>query len=114
MFLVCLGSAESMTEPRKVRIPPGIVSMPWVGKTYAISGGDWIEVPEGTTRDQIDQWMVYAPERPEAVEAQTWEVEGSKGKIYTVRFDGRWSCTCAGFKFRRECKHTNAQKKTFI
>ena len=41
MFLVYLGSAESMTEPRKVRIPPGIVSMPWVGKTYAISGGDW-------------------------------------------------------------------------
>jgi len=47
-----------MTGPRKVRIPPGIVSMPWVGKTYAISGGDWIEVPEGTTQDQIGHRMI--------------------------------------------------------
>jgi len=58
--------------------------------------------------------MVSAPSEIETVEAQSWEVEGSKGKIYTVRFDGRWSCTCHGFKFRRECKHTNEQKKTFI
>ena len=114
MFLVYLGPTHPMTEPRKVRIPPGIVSMPWVGKTYAISGGDWIEVPEGTTQAEVGRWMVYAPAKIETVEAQAWEVEGSKGNTYTVRFDGRWSCTCAGFKFRRECKHTNEQKKTFI
>jgi len=103
-----------MAEPIEVRIPPGIVSMPWTGKTYAISGAHWIEVPEGTTQAEIGRWMVYKNPKPETVPAHTWEVVGSKGKSYTVRFDGRWSCTCAGFKFRRECKHTATKKKTFI
>ena len=103
-----------MNEPIEVQFPPGIVSMPWVGKTYAISGSDWIEVPEGTAQDEIGRWMVYTPRKIEKVEAQSWEVQGSKGNTYTVRFDGRWSCTCPGFNFRRECKHINAKKKTFI
>ena len=33
-------------------------------------------------------------------------VQGSKGNIYTVTNSaGKWSCTCPGFGFRRECKH---------
>ena len=37
---------------------------------------------------------------------ESWQVKGSKGDTYTVsREDGRFSCTCAGHKFRGYCKH---------
>lgn len=33
-------------------------------------------------------------------------VEGSKGMVYTVTTqNGRSSCTCIGFQFRKSCKH---------
>lgn len=35
-----------------------------------------------------------------------WKVEGSKGAQYIVsRDNGKWSCNCAGFGFRKACKH---------
>ena len=36
-----------------------------------------------------------------------YEVVGSRGNKYRVRCDskGIWSCTCAGFGFRRKCRH---------
>jgi hypothetical protein len=40
--------------------------------------------------------------------SRTWLVKGSKGNTYTVTEDnGRRSCTCIGFEFRRQCKHLN-------
>ena len=37
---------------------------------------------------------------------RTWTVAGSRGDSYTVSENaGEWACTCAGFKFRLECKH---------
>jgi hypothetical protein len=51
---------------------------------------------------------VVAPSR---TELQTWTVQGSKGKTYTVTLDhGRYECTCPGFQFRRSCKHVDEQK----
>lgn len=39
-------------------------------------------------------------------EGRTWIVAGSRGDSYTVSENaGEWACTCAGFKFRLECKH---------
>lgn len=33
-------------------------------------------------------------------------VTGSRGEAYTVaRKNQAWTCTCTGFKFRRNCKH---------
>ena len=39
-------------------------------------------------------------------QGETWEVQGSKGDIYTVSLlNGRWSCTCPGATFRSTCRH---------
>jgi hypothetical protein len=36
----------------------------------------------------------------------TWTFAGSKGSVYTVtQQDRRYSCTCPGFQFRRQCRH---------
>lgn len=46
---------------------------------------------------------------------QTWTVSSSKGKdSYVVRREasnGRYSCTCAGFQFRRNCRHIDDVRK---
>ena len=39
-------------------------------------------------------------------EVQTWPIEGSKGKTYTVTKRGsQWSCTCVAGGFGKACKH---------
>ena len=39
-------------------------------------------------------------------EVRVWQVQGSKGNVYTVtQRDGNKSCTCPGFQFRKACKH---------
>lgn len=43
--------------------------------------------------------------------AKTFQVKGSKGDIYTVKQEGsRFTCNCAGFGFRRTCKHVTSVK----
>jgi hypothetical protein len=38
--------------------------------------------------------------------AQSWQVAGSRGSTYTVnRIRSGWTCTCAGFQFRKSCRH---------
>lgn len=40
-----------------------------------------------------------------------WQVDGSKGSKYTVTQEGnRFSCTCAGFGFRKQCRHVDELK----
>ena len=40
------------------------------------------------------------------VDTQTWQVKGSRDNKYTVTCTAtRWTCTCAGFQFRKKCRH---------
>jgi len=78
------------------------------GQKWAVSGQFWLPVDETATLDSIDHIMVYkprsAPETPSSV--QSWQVQGSTGKSYTVTYDGHvWGCTCAGFGWRGKCRH---------
>ena len=37
------------------------------------------------------------------------KVEGSKGAVYELtKTNGKWSCTCPGFEYRKDCKHVRA------
>lgn len=41
-------------------------------------------------------------------ESDVWTVVGSSGSKYIVTRTGRsFECTCAGFGFRRQCRHVN-------
>ena len=47
-----------------------------------------------------------AAKRAMADAVKVWQVEGSKGAVYTVTEEqGQRRCTCPGFQFRRTCKH---------
>lgn len=48
----------------------------------------------------VKQEKVY--EAPE----QRFEVEGSSDTYIVTFKNGVWNCTCPGFRFRRQCKHT--------
>lgn len=48
-----------------------------------------------------------------ATDSKAWKVKSSKGnKFYLVtRVNGKFSCTCTGFEFRKDCKHVGAVSK---
>tara|TARA_R110000824_G_scaffold3750_6_gene17870 strand:- start:1893 stop:2165 length:273 start_codon:yes stop_codon:yes gene_type:complete len=87
--------------------------MPWVGKTYAIGGSTWIEVPDGTVLSDVSKYMVFDGWGTVTSNEVEHEVIGSRGNKYTVRRNSEsiWSCTCPGFGFRGKCKHTTKLQK---
>ena len=101
-----------MLEPIKVTWPPMLYTDN-SGQKWAISGQHWIEVPDDMTLDRVGEYMVvddrFTP--PQLTEVLTYDVVGSKGNTYTVTNDrGAWMCTCAGFGFRRKCRHITEVK----
>ena len=80
------------------------------GKLYAM-GGNWVEVPEGTTLKDI-QWIpTHEKKAIHIPKKRIMKVQGSKGNEYVLTYkDGKVTCTCPGFKFRRKCKHQELMK----
>jgi len=107
-----LGDMMMNKTPISVNWPPMLYT-DRAGQKWAVSGQNWIEVPENTTFEDLDRYMVVA-KRPDAspvAEVRTYDVVGSKGDTYTVTdHGGTWTCTCPGFGWRRKCKHVEAQK----
>ncbi len=94
---------------------PAIFRSHTSGKTYIVAGGKpWIEVPEGTTLDEVT-WkpLQMAQKDPVDAQEQIFKVEGSKGNKYTVKHakDNSWSCECVGYGYRRKCKHIEKAKE---
>jgi hypothetical protein len=48
-----------------------------------------------------------------ATDNKAWKVKSTDGKkVYLVqRVNGKFSCTCTGFEFRKDCKHIGAVAK---
>lgn len=48
-----------------------------------------------------------------ATDKKAWKVKSEDGsKFYIVqRVEGKFSCTCKGFEFRKDCKHIGAVSK---
>ncbi len=103
-------------QPVKVQWSPILARMPRSGQLYAISGGTWIPVPDGTTRDDLPKYMTWetysAPKATESPQMDRWTVEGSKGNSYRVEaYNGSWRCSCKGYEFRRKCRHIEEVKQ---
>ena len=101
-----------MSEPIKVTWPPMLYT-DTRGQKWAVSGQHWVEVPDDMTLDRVGQYMVvddrFTP--PQLAEVLTYDVVGSKGNTYMVTNDRcNWTCTCAGFGFRRRCRHISEIK----
>ena len=99
----------------KSSLNPAIFKSPTTGKTFIVAGDQpWIEVPEGTTLDEVTWKPLQKPQKdPVASHEQIFKVEGSKGNKYTVRHatNGSWSCECVGYGYRRKCKHIEKAKE---
>ena len=101
-----------MDLPVKVTWPPMLYT-DMSGQKWAVSGQHWIEVPDTLTLDRVGEYMVvdqrFTP--AQSPDVRTYEVQGSTGNTYTVTQDGdKWTCTCAGFGWRRKCRHITEVK----
>jgi hypothetical protein len=94
---------------------PAIFKSPTSGKTYVVAGDQpWIEVPEGTTLNDVRWERPPQPQKdPVDAQEQIFEVEGSKGNKYTVKCgaNNSWSCECVGYGYRQRCKHIARAKE---
>ena len=87
---------------------PSITENLMTGNLEVWGGRFVMEVPLGTTLKDL-KW-IQKPNKPNA-SIETKTVEGSKGNTYTLRkLNDKWTCSCPGFKFRRNCKHTKTMK----
>jgi hypothetical protein len=75
--------------------PPAIMVMG--GRTVLVP--TWTEVPAGTTLQDVE-WIRPTPVK---YDVQVKHVGKYILKIYT---DGRVTCDCPGFTYRRKCKHS--------
>jgi hypothetical protein len=79
--------------------------------SLVISGNDIISYRVLKKKDIVSMDGKSIEVKPTLETTQTWRVAGSKGAEYVVTHDhGRWSCTCPGFGFRRDCKHIREKK----
>lgn len=91
------------------------------GQWWLITTKEWIKVDRKYSWDEIKtMWQPITPKQPRPqttkplnISKRTYKVEGSKGNVYSVKYDsGRWSCTCPAFGWSRgkECKHIKGIK----
>ena len=80
----------------------GIIDSPASGKTFVVPA--WIEVPKGTTRDDIE--IVGKPEEKQHYRSEH-SINSKSGKTYRIVIDNKLgnSCECIGFMYHRSCRH---------
>lgn len=99
-------------------IPPIIFnSIKEPGKRYIIADGKWAEINDDINKDNIIWFKKPGIGKKHSAfeNSVEWEVEGSKGKKYTVKaHENNWSCSCPAYGWsgaKRSCKHIDQIKK---
>jgi hypothetical protein len=94
----------------------------WGGKYTRIVGGSitevngkpwkhaYVAVEGAITLNDID-WSPNTVIKDNSRKPMTKKVKGSKGNVYTITIygNGKQTCTCPGYQYRRFCKHTGAK-----
>jgi len=101
---------KSSVNPAIFKASDGITYI--VGGTIEGSRGGWLPVPSDTTRETMERFVYWAKPDVQSAIPDKWNIQGSKGDIYSVRRSqtDQWTCTCAGFGFRRKCRHITETK----
>lgn len=102
--------------PKKIdSVKPPVITDTMLSGRYAVFADKWYPVsPDFTLEEAMKHWnKVDKIEDTTIADDWTWQVENSKKNgYYTVKFDkAGWSCTCAGFGYRRDCRHVQETKK---
>lgn len=99
-------------------LPPVIFSsVTEEGKRYIIADGEWVEIHDDINNSNIIWFQKPSANKkhPAFEISAEWEVDGSKGKKYTVKATGNnWSCSCPAYGWsgaKRSCKHIEQIKK---
>ena len=83
-----------------------------IAGTFAVSGSNWVSVPNGTSLKNI-KWVNTTPKKEK--EINFWDVLGSSGNVYKVQWNGSfYSCTCPGYTYRRTCRHIKETSDSFV
>jgi len=80
---------------------PAIFTAPVSGKTYVVP--TWLEVPTGTTLNDID-WIRPVMVKPSMITKHVGKY------ILNIHSNGKITCDCPGYTFRKKCKHVEAIK----
>lgn len=82
------------------------------GTITEVNGKKWdhpfVAVKGNISLNDIE-WV--RPTLPAPMKVEKKQVKGSTGKTYTIirQPNGKWTCDCPGFQYRRFCKHTGAK-----
>jgi len=93
-------------------VAPGLIIVG--NETFTCPG--WHKVPNDTSLEELyKHWTKYVPkESPKKSLVKIIEMVDSStaSKQYKVIYDGMWwHCGCAGFGFRRKCRHVDLVKQ---
>ena len=94
--------------------PPVIVNF-LSGRTmlfHDTEGGSIRIADDVTADDSSSIWVRYQPGQKTLNGNVQFNIASTSGSAYTVTLqDNRWSCTCAGFGFRKRCRHLEEAKQ---
>lgn len=110
-------SIKSSCRPALMTTPSRSKTMIIGGTISEVNGKPWNEpyvavMPYGITLDDID-WIPSHGSQASISESRTWRVMSSNGQTtYFVRKEsnGRLTCDCDGFHYRRKCRHLKEAK----
>ena len=111
-----LQTHNSLTADAKHRCAPittlkGVVieRLPWMPEYFTILNSE-TKATNLIAYHKIISINKQKFEKPTPVQDKIVKIKSSNGKdTYTVTLNGmtrKWACTCAGFNFKRKCKHT--------